>query len=166
MTFWRLGWKLRSRRAQGLQLGETFPDFSLRDLEGKAHRLSDLSSARYTVLWFTNFCQDCRARIPLLNELLQKAGENVRILAVSILDKDDPLPRQVAPECFFPILLDPEDVVGLKLGLAHPPNACPFHNLFVVSSSGQVAFRHHLSALGPENFRSLWNRLTAEIAQN
>lgn len=159
MALWRLGWKWRARGAGGLQVGDIFPDFSLRDLKGESHRLSDFSVARYTALWFTNLCEDCRNRIPLLEELRREAGDRVRVLAVSILDKDDPLPGQIGPSCSFPILLDPEDIVGRRLGLPHPPKACPFHNFFVVSRSGEIEFRHHLSAIAPNDFESLWGRL-------
>lgn len=162
LALWRLGWRLRSHKVGSLQAGETFPDFCLRDLEDKAHRLSDFSGARYTALWFTNLCEDCRNKIPLLEELRREAGDRIRILAVSILEINDPLPRQIGPACSFPLLLDPEDIVSSKLGLQHPPNACPFHNLFIISDSGRIVFRHHLSALGPEKFRALWRSLLSE----
>jgi len=165
MAAWRLGWRLRARRAGGLKVGDTFPDFSLRDVHGTVHRLSDRAETWYTVLWFTNFCDDCRARSPLLEELRREAGQRFRILAVSILGKDDPLPRQVAPSCGFPLLLDPDDIVALKLGLPHPPGTCPLHNLFMVSSSGTVLYRGHLSAMGNGEFKSLWTRLLQQGAE-
>lgn len=148
LTVWRWLWPFRSRLSRGLAVGERFPDFSLRDTGGAEHRLS---GGGRTALWFTNFCEDCRSKIPLLNEAV---SGGLRVLAVSILAMEDPLPAATAPLCRFPVLLDPEDVVGKDLGLAHPPGACPIHNLFVLDGSGRIEFKHHLSALPPERFRA------------
>ena len=80
----------------------------------------------------------------------------VRVLAVSLLPVDDPLPLESAPACGFPVLLDPEGLVGRRLGLAHPPGACPLHNFFVVDAAGRILLKHHLSAFSPEGFRAVW----------
>lgn len=154
LWLWRLLWPVRSRLSGGLAVGSVFPDFSLRDTEGNEHRLS--AGGRTTVLWFTNFCADCLSRAPLLRE----AAGPARVLAVSILAPDDPVPLSEAPRMGFPVLLDPEDVVARRLGLAHPPGTCPLHNLFVVDGAGRVLLRHHLSAFAPEEFRRAWRGLT------
>lgn len=159
-ALWRLLWPLRARFRGGWAVGDVFPDFVLPDLSGRGHALSD-SGGRWTVLWFTNLCEDCRGRFPLLEELRREAGDRFRILAVSVLAPDDPLPRWVAPSCGFPILIDPDDAVGLQLGLAHPPGACPLFNLFIIDGTGRIAFKGHLSALAPERFRALWRGLAA-----
>ena len=87
----------------------------------------------------------------------QEAGDAFGILAVSILENDETLPRSVAPQqCGFPILLGPEDLVGKKLGLTHPPGACPLTNLFILDKQGRVIFRHHFSAVDPYSFRNAW----------
>jgi hypothetical protein len=113
----------------------------------------------YTVLWLTNLCEDCRAKTPLLEEV--QRDSNGRVLAASILAVDDPLPGQVAAKCGFPILLDPEDVVALRLGQAHPPGACPLRNIYIVDESGTILFKHHLSAIQPEEFRAACKRLSS-----
>lgn len=156
MGLWKLLWPLRARWRRGLEMGELFPDFTLTDLTGRSHTLSDDQDGRSTVLWLTNLCEDCRSKVPLLEELRREAGDRFRILAVSLLGDDPTLPRQVSVQCGFPILMDPEDIVGHKLGLSHPPQTCPLHNLFILDKDGRVVFRHHLSALNPEAFRALW----------
>jgi peroxiredoxin len=162
MRLWRLTWPVRAWFHKGLEPGSVFPDFALRDTRGSLHRLSEGAGAALTVLWFTNLCEDCRGRIPLLEDLVRQAGGRVRVLALSILAPDDPLHAQVAPRCPFPLLLDPEDVVGRRLGLAHPPGACPLLNLYILTASGRVLFRHHLSALEPAEFAQRWRDLLAE----
>ncbi len=161
IRLWRLLWPLRALFHPGTELGGCFPDFTLRDTAGKEHSLYQGKSGAYTVLWLTNLCSDCRAKIPLLGELLGESPGLLRVLAVSILAVDDPLPGQVARECGFPILLDPDDVVALRLGQKHPPGTCPLRNLYIVDGAGTIRFKHHLSALRPEELRSAWRKLAA-----
>lgn len=152
---------MRAWRTERLLAGEIFTDFTLKDIQGRSHTLSAPGSNQYTLLWFTNLCEDCRSKIPLLNELQREAGDQFRILAVSILNVDSPLPNEVSKSCVFPILLDPEDVVGKRLGLPHPPETCPLHNLFILDARGRIVLRHHLSALTPVAFRKIWRDLTS-----
>ncbi|MDE2142673.1 MAG: TlpA family protein disulfide reductase [Elusimicrobia bacterium] len=157
---WRLLWPLRARLSPGAEVGGCFPDFTLHDLGGRAHSLYDKTPGIRTVLWLTNLCEDCRGKIPLLEELRRGSEGKFRILAVSILPVDDPLPRKVAPDCGFPILLDPEDVVARKLGQTHPPGACPMRNMYILDGTGKILFKHHLSALQPDAFRQVCQELT------
>ncbi len=157
---WRLFWPLRARLHPGAEVGGCFPDFTLRDGSGKEHSLYDGRPGTHTILWLTNLCEDCRAKIPLLEEVHRESAGRVRVLAVSILAIDDPLPGQVAPTCGFPILLDPADVVALRLGQAHPPGACPMRNVYIVDGAGTIRFKHHLSAVRPEEFRSICRKLS------
>lgn len=152
----RLAWRIVRawglRRQAGLEVGSFFPaGLALRD--AKEDRLWPLPPAKKSVLWFTNLCEDCRLRAPLLEDLRRTAGDRLAILAISILPADDPLPKKLAAEYGFPILLDWQDVVTQRLGLAHPPGTCPLNNLFLLDEAGRILFRHHLSALSPEAFR-------------
>lgn len=155
-TLWRAAWRLRAAADRRQGEGDVFPDFTLRDISGRPHTLSEGGP---TVLWFTNLCEDCRSRAPLLGEMV-KAG--LRVLAVSILPADDPLPLEYGKTAPFPLLLDPEDVVGRRLGLEHPPGTCPLHNLFILDRERRVLFRHHLSAVAPEALRRVWQDLLKE----
>lgn len=157
---WRLLWPLRARLSPGAEVGGAFPDFTLHDLGGRSHSLYDGTPGIRTLLWLTNLCEDCRSKIPLLEELRRGSEGMFRILAVSILPVDDPLPRKVAPDCGFPILLDPEDVVARKLGQTHPPGACPMRNMYILDGVGTILFKHHLSAVHPDSFRQVCRELT------
>lgn len=157
--FWRLLWPLRARLHPGAEVGGCFPDFTLRDTFGREHSLYDGGPGKHTVLWLTNLCEDCCAKIPLLEEVRSESGGHVRVLAVSILSLEDPLPKTMSLVCGFPILLDPDDVVALRLGQAHPPGACPMRNVYIVDGAGTIRFKHHLSAVRPEEFRAAWRKL-------
>jgi thiol-disulfide isomerase/thioredoxin len=161
MGIWKLLWPVRAWWHKGMEVGDYFPDFTLNDDAGRAYVLSDNPGGRLTVLWLTNLCEDCLLKAPLLEELRREAPERFRILAVSLLGADAALPSRVSAQYGFPILLDPEDIVAHKLGLAHPPGTCPLHNLIILDCQRRVMFRHHLSALKPEAFRALWQELLA-----
>ncbi|MBI2384675.1 MAG: TlpA family protein disulfide reductase [Elusimicrobia bacterium] len=158
---WKLLWPLRTRLHPGADIGGCFPDFTLRDTFGREHSLYAGGREKHTVLWLTNLCGDCRAKIPLLEEVRSESGGRVRVLAVSLLDLDDPLPMTVSLVCGFPILLDPDDVVARRLGQTHPPGACPLRNIYIVDGAGTIRFKHHLSAVKPEEFRAVWRKLGA-----
>lgn len=162
LAIWKLLWPIRALWHKGLEVGDVFPDFTLEDAAGRAFSLSDNPGGKRTVLWLTNLCEDCRAKVPLLEELRREAGDRFRILAVSLLGGDAALPRQVAAQGGFPVLLDPEDIVQHELGLPHPAGTCPLHNLYILEKDGRIAYRHHLSALKPETFRALWSKMDRE----
>jgi|CXWL01.1.fsa_nt_gi peroxiredoxin len=156
MVIWKFLWPIRAWWHKGLEKGSYFPDFTLNDECGREYALSDNPDGRLTVLWLTNLCEDCRSKVPLLEELRREAGERFRILAVSLLGDDATLPRQVSAQCGFPILMDPDDIVAHKLGLPHPTGTCPLHNLFILDKHRRVIYRQHLSALKPAAFRAEW----------
>lgn len=153
---WRFFWKLRAARAKGLQVGDVFPDFTFWDVTGIRHSLSDIFPEKKAVLWFTNFCEDCRSKIPLLEELHKNEGGRFGIYAVSLLGNDLKWPRECASQASFPFLIDPDDLVGREMGLSHPPGTCPLQNFFILDRQGRILFRHHLSALSPDQFRKTW----------
>lgn len=155
---WRLLWRCRAAMSGGLLVGDMFPDFALQDLAGRVHSLSDPFPGDGTVLWFTNLCEDCRSKAPMLEAARGKAGGRMRVMAVSLLGADRTWPERLQPGCGFPFLLDPEDITAGRLGLPHPPGACPLHNLFILDRRGRVAARHHLSALDETGFAALWGR--------
>ena len=156
LRVWKLLWPLRAWLHKGLDVGDYFPNFTLNDEAGRGYSLSDNPAGKRTVLWLTNLCADCRSKIPLLEELRLKAGGSFRILAISLLGDERALPCEVSAQCGFPILMDPTDIVAHKLGLIHPPQTCPLHNLYILDKEGRIVFRHHLSALKSDVFRALW----------
>lgn len=156
-ALWRIVRTFRAAKATGLQKGDVIPDFSLLDVEGNRRSISDILPDKSAVLWLTNFCKDCRNRIPFLNDLVQKASDRYGVLAVSLLGNDLRWPQECARTASFPILIDPEDIVTRTFGLSHPPGACPLHNLFIVDRGGRVVYRHHLSALSWKKFRKVWD---------
>ena len=159
LWLWRLIWPVRAHLHPGAEIGGCFPDFTLTDTFGRVHSLYDDRPGMHTVLWQTNLCEDCLSKVALLEEVLRESKGGLRVLAVSILPIEDRLPGSVAARSSFPILLDPDDIVALRLGQEHPPGACPMRNVYVVDGAGTIRFKHHLSAVRPEVFRAELARL-------
>ncbi len=70
----------------GLKPGDKAPDFTIKDLEGKHHRLYDYLSGQKTVLLFYRgeWCPICNLQLHSLQEKLAEfQKENAQILAVS-----------------------------------------------------------------------------------
>ncbi|MEK6543444.1 MAG: redoxin domain-containing protein, partial [Elusimicrobiota bacterium] len=156
LFFWRLTRPLKALWHRGFEVGDRFPGFSLTDTHGKNHAVPTKMGDSWTMLWFTNLCESCQTKIPLLADLHNKASGKVQILAISLSGNDKALTDKIAAQSPFPVLPDPEDIVASKIGLSHPPQTCPFHNLFILDKDRRIVFRHHLSAMKPEAFRSLW----------
>ena len=130
-----------------------FPDFELEGADGRRYRLYDDGGKR-TVLWFTNLCEGCQERAPMLNDLAENAGSLLRVLAVNIL-RDAGAAQRLAPKLKFPILLDPEDIAQRRLGILHQPGVCPRQSLYVVAPGGAILFKHRLAAMRPAEVQRL-----------
>lgn len=91
---------------------ETLPDFSLPDLKGVEHRLSDWHGRPLVINFWATWCEPCRREIPLL-ETLRRENKETGLEVVGIaIDQPDPV-RKLAKELGieYPVL------VGEKGGL-------------------------------------------------
>lgn len=77
LRIWKLLWPLRAWRRKGLEEGDYFPGFTLSDAAGRRFSLSENPEGKMTVLWLTNLCEDCRSKVPLLEELRREAGDRL-----------------------------------------------------------------------------------------
>jgi len=64
--------------------GKPAPDFSLTDITGKEHKLSDYRGKDIVLMFWATWCPTCRAELPHLIELRDKnPAEKLAVLAVS-----------------------------------------------------------------------------------
>src|SRR5207245_2739219 len=59
------------------------PAFTLQDLSGKGHRLSDYSNAVVIINFWASWCAPCVKEFPSLKRLVEKMDHKVKILAIS-----------------------------------------------------------------------------------
>jgi peroxiredoxin len=129
---------------------------ALDDLDGYPHRPADALPERAVLLWFTNFCPGCEARLPFLERLSRLHPDRLAIFAISVLGGDRKTVAQMREvhRPSFPLLLDPDDTVADSLGISHTPNTCPLKNAVLVARCGEIVWRGHLSAARDEDIET------------
>ncbi len=100
---------------EGVYAGSQAPDFSLPDLEGKSHKLSDYRGKIVLLNFWATWCPPCRAEMPSMEQLQGKLSrDDFVIVAVGTDDGGrDTLKSFVERYRYtFQVLVDPS---GLKL---------------------------------------------------
>ena len=93
--------------------GKPAPDFTLADLAGKEHKLSDYRGKNVLLVFWATWCPPCLKEIPGLIELRQTVGEDkLAILAISN-EKPDLVKKFVAEaKINYTVLIDPGALPG------------------------------------------------------
>ncbi|MHC4323851.1 MAG: TlpA family protein disulfide reductase, partial [Planctomycetota bacterium] len=88
--------------------GKASPDFTLTDIEGKKHKLSDYKGKDVLIVFWATWCGPCRMEIPHLIELRNTASkDDLAILAISN-ERPEVVKKFVAQSKMnYTILLDP-----------------------------------------------------------
>jgi thiol-disulfide isomerase/thioredoxin len=70
--------------------GQTIPDFTITDIEGKAHKLSDYRGKNVLVFSWAVWCPGCKTQIYFLNRLRKEYSEDkLAILAIAVKTERD-----------------------------------------------------------------------------
>ncbi|MDQ2686233.1 MAG: TlpA family protein disulfide reductase [Armatimonadota bacterium] len=119
-------------------LGTTAPAFSLPDIQGRPHALSEYRG-RITVLNFWAFwCDTWKAEMPHLTELAQAQNEQgFQIVAISVDGTRLQEFRRRHPKPLpFPVLLDVGGATSRQYGIAHVPT------VIILDPQGRVRYVH------------------------
>ncbi len=72
-----------------LEVGDKAPDFSLVDLEGNSHKLSDYEGQGVFLNFWGTWCKPCAKEMPAMDRQYQAfSDEGVQVLAVNIAQSD------------------------------------------------------------------------------
>ncbi len=99
-----------SSLGRGVRLGQPAPDFTLRDLSGNPHTLSDHRGRVVVINFWATWCPPCRVEMPALQDTYETyRDQGVVVLAVNLtqvdeLDAIEPYRQELG--LTFPILLD------------------------------------------------------------
>lgn len=114
-------------------------DFTLKDLDGKNWRLSELRGKVVLINFWATWCPPCRRELPSLGRLWRLLGsESFVVLAIDVGEDVDTVfafAGMLEPAPTFPILLDRDSAV---LG-NWPVKGLP--TTFVVDKKGQIVYR-------------------------
>jgi peroxiredoxin len=127
------------RGAVGGKPGQCAPDFTLRTLDGREVRLSDLRNKVVFLNFWATWCPPCATEIPAMEKLnRQFQGKRFEMLAVSIDTEGATAIRKYFKDTFrgvtpsFPILLDTGRNVSGRFGTFQVPET------YVLDGTGRV----------------------------
>jgi peroxiredoxin len=130
------------------QAREPFPvDFTLPDLQGNAVRLSDLLGKVVLLNFWATWCYPCRIEMPSMQALYQDfRDQGFTILAISsdVQGEDIVAPFVAEYGLTFPVLLDPDNVVGTRLRVQGIPMS------YLLDRHGRIAG----TEIGAKNWHS------------
>ena len=131
--------------ALAAEVGQPAPDFTLSDLDGKPHRLSDLKGKIVVLEWFNPGCPyvgNSHTKGSLVDTAARKTREGVVWLAVNSGSPGKQghgveVNRAAAKawSLSHPILLDEAGTVGKAFGATNTPH------MFVVGKDGKLAYK-------------------------
>lgn len=100
-----------------VRVGDTAPDFTIREAAGKTYRLSDLRGKIVMLQFTASWCSVCRTEMPFIEKEIWKAKKSDGLIVIGI-DRDEPLEKVVQfkkdIKITYPLALDQgADIFGL-----------------------------------------------------
>lgn len=111
----------------GLRKGNVAPDFILKSLDGKTHKLSDYRGKKVMLNLWATWCSPCREEMPDMQSFYaEHKSDSFEILAVNLTSSEKSIDQvQVFTQkhsITFPILLDPDDHVAGRFEVFQIPS--------------------------------------------
>jgi peroxiredoxin len=119
---------------KALAEGDKAPNFTLADLEGKTHSLSDYKGKIVVANFWGTFCPPCKEEMPALQRQYEKWGQqDVAFLGVN-LDKNKVTVQSFMDQykLSIPVILDAKELVRKEYGVLYYPTT------FFISPDGEV----------------------------
>jgi cytochrome c biogenesis protein CcmG/thiol:disulfide interchange protein DsbE len=124
-----------------LKKGQPAPDFTLRDLDGKTWKLSDLKGKKIVMIDFwATWCNICKREMPILEKVYQEyRGKGVEFFGVA-LDENIAAVKKVVKDkgVTYPVLVDTDTKVATDIYQLSGP--IPYK--VVIDLSGTIAYDH------------------------
>jgi peroxiredoxin len=113
------------------------PDFTLQDIDGNTHRLSDYRGKVVVINFWATWCPPCREEMPAMQrawEIIQK--EDMVMLGINLGEDEDTIFAFTANyPVEFPLLMDEDSSATREWPVAGLPTT------YIVDPDGNVAFR-------------------------
>lgn len=120
------------------------PDFTLKDEEGKTHKLSDYRGKVVVLNFWATWCPPCRREMPSMERAHKRwTKEGIEIIAVNIGDDEDKIFAFTGEyDLSFTILMDPDSSMYKIYKVPGLPTT------YVIDTEGYIIYR----ALGGRNW--------------
>lgn len=135
-------------------------DFTLPDVQGNLVRLSDLRGQPVLLNIWATWCYPCRVEMPSINALYQDyQAKGLAIVAIATDQEGKPIvvPFLQAHRLTFPVLLDPQNMLGAQLQVRGIPAS------YMLDKRGRiVGFESGARDWNSRQIRHLLDQLLAE----
>jgi DsbE subfamily thiol:disulfide oxidoreductase len=138
-------------------VGQPAPDFSLSDLDGAKHQLTEYKGRVTFVNFWATWCGPCRVELPTLEKFMAQQGDKgAMVLAVNAGETTDQINSYFKENGIsgLNVLLD----ANIEVYTAYGINALP--TTFVVDQQGVIRFRH-FGMLREEDIKGYMDKLAA-----
>ncbi|MBC7330544.1 TlpA family protein disulfide reductase [bacterium] len=124
--------------------GKQATDFSLKALDGKLYKLSDLKGKVVLIDFWATWCPPCREELPIIEKLHQEfKDKNLVVLGISNEDRDTIADFLRNNPLTFPILVDEKGNVGKSYKVVAIPR------LLLIDKTGKI--RKDILGYKPQN---------------
>ena len=158
-----LAWYLGSQSAPSAEPSVRLIDFSLPDLEGKTHALSQWRGKLIVLNFWATWCPPCRQEIPAFVELQQRYGpRGVQFIGVAI-DENHAQIREFQDYYFmnYPTLLGSDATMDVMAAYGNRIGTLPFTVL--IDPQGMIVTRK-IGAYTLEDLEQLFQKWLPPIA--
>jgi thiol-disulfide isomerase/thioredoxin len=150
---------------KSLAVGEPAPDFTVKDLDGKAYHFAEARGNRPQVLVFWSiFCEPCREEMPVIQRIADeyRAAGTVDVVTVNMdgapfLDGIKGFIKQY--KYTVRVILDELDAKGEQFAVADPFQVAGTPVLYLVDAGGKIA-GSHLGRISEGDLRAMIARMT------
>jgi len=125
-------------KVQKVEVGKKAPDFTLVDLNGEKHRLSDYQGQGVLLNFWGTFCKPCEKEFPYIdNQYKYFKDKGVQVLAVNVGETEFAVNQFVQRHALnFPVVIDKKSDVQTAYGI----NPLPI--TFLIDKNGTVVKSH------------------------
>lgn len=125
------------------------PEFSLRDLAGKSHSISEWDGKDLIVNFWATWCAPCRREIPLLNTIQRDyAANGVEVVGIAVDFAEDVKKFVAQTPIAYPLLTGEQDGLDAAKGFGVEAMAFPFSAF--IDAQGRIVTVHLGELHAPE----------------
>jgi len=121
------------------KIGSYRPEFSLPDIEGEQHKLSDWDGKVLIINFWATWCPPCRKETPMFVALQEQYGEQgLQFIGVAIDEKDNVIDFADTYGVNYPMLLGDLEAINISKQYGNRFGTLPY--TVIVDRQGKITF--------------------------